>query len=98
MSTNIYGKSRDELNNTMKLRDVFDEAQYVKIDHDLSLAFVWKGGHSINIYQMFASGEEIHKETDVFNVGDFKEDEATLEEVKEGIKRKINYIEEELNG
>ena len=46
--------------------------------------FVWSRGHGINIYR---DGKEV----DFINVGDFSRNEATKEEVEEGIK---NYIKD----
>ena len=64
-----------------KLCDALDEARYVKTTE--FLIYVWKGGHTINIYSH--TGAPIK----CMNVGDFKKDNATLEEVKEGMQEHI---------
>jgi hypothetical protein len=50
-----------------------------KIDPEYSgLRLVWYGGHVIHVY-------EGDKEIDIFNVGSFSDNEATIEEVVKGM-------------
>ena len=51
------------------------------------LKFIWSGGHGINIYR---DDEEV----DFINVGDFSRNEATKEEVEEGIKEYIKDMQQ----
>lgn len=50
------------------------------------LLFVWHGGHTINIYSAL-TGTSL----DCFNVGNFQNDKATLEQVEKGIN---DYVKE----
>jgi hypothetical protein len=71
----------------MNIREVTNEAKYVEWLTEYTFA-VWKGGHTVNFYSYIHSSErETMIETlDCINVGSFENDEATLQEVKEGIK------------
>lgn len=56
------------------------EAKFVHQAEDVGLTFAWFGGHGVHVYDK--SGREV----DYFSVGDFKLPEATLNQVREGVR------------
>jgi len=64
-----------------------DGAKYVKHDPETDLTYAWFGGHMIHVYSQ--DGREV----DVFNVGSFAENNATIEEVEEGIRDTMKELE-----
>ena len=66
-----------------KLLQELTGAKYTEVHNDMpgGCVYVWFGGHGVHEYN--AAGEEL----DFFNVGDFSKNQATLKEVKAGIKR-----------
>lgn len=71
----------------MRLRNAIDGAKYVEYIDDRTFA-VWTGGHGINVYHEYPTDGQFCEvtEVDYFNVGSFEYNEASLQEVKEGIK------------
>jgi len=69
------------------LAEALDGARYVKFFEELGVVFAWHGGRGVHIYDA-ETGEEL----DMFNVGDFSKDEATIEEIERGIDRHIRYL------
>lgn len=70
----------------MDIREITNKAKYVEWIDENTFA-VWKGGHTINFYSYMPSSdrETIISPIDCINVGSFENDNATLQEVKEGI-------------
>ena len=52
-----------------------------------NLIFAWSGGHTVNVYSAL-TGTPI----ECFNVGDFKYESATLEQVEEGINEYLKEV------
>lgn len=82
---------QQEQNSVSDLFNAVDGAQLVETRQDWALAFVWHGGHGVNVYST-----ETGNEIDFFNVGDFAESSASEEDVREGIKDYITYYKAEL--
>lgn len=61
-------------------------ARYVFTAKDVGLTFAWFGGHGVHVYD--GTGREI----DFFSVGDFKLPEATVDQVKEGVRMKLEGL------
>jgi hypothetical protein len=78
------------------LKQVFDNAKFVKFhpEFDSRLA-VWNGGHTVNFYTLhYVEGNKVElEEYTCINVGSFENNEATLEEVKDGIETQFNTEE-----
>lgn len=65
-----------------KLAASLDGARWVQYDAD-GLVWAWFGGHGVHGYNM--AGVEI----EFYNVGDFAQNDATLDEVRESIGARI---------
>ncbi|BCV23259.1 hypothetical protein [Gelria sp. Kuro-4] len=73
-----------------KLCKELDGAKFVRFVEELGLLFVWNGGHGVHVYDMQG------KEVDYYTVGDCANNEATYEEVAEGVQNILNdWWEEE---
>lgn len=68
----------------MRIKEATDKARYVEWISPLTFA-VWKGEHTVNFYSMDPNTDHVEP-TGCINVGSFENDEATLQEVKEGIE------------
>jgi hypothetical protein len=69
---------------------VLDEAQYVRHDEERGLLLVWSGAHSCSAYNQH--GQEVTH----WNMGDFAENSAGFEEVRENFEALIasgEYLE-----
>lgn len=66
-----------------------DGAKYVRYVDDMELLFVWHGGHGIHVLNP-EGGEEV----ELYNVGDFGREEATLDEVVQGVQEILDYYRE----
>ena len=69
---------------------VLDEAQYVRHDEERGLLLVWSGAHSCSAYNQH--GQEVTH----WNIGDFAENSAGFEEVRENFEALIasgEYLE-----
>lgn len=66
-----------------KLAAALDEARYVRYDPRDDTVLAWFGGHGIHVYN--ANGDEL----DLFNVGDFSKNDASLEDVKKAVVRHL---------
>lgn len=62
-----------------KLAERLDRARWVRY-HPSGLVLAWFEGHGIHVYDL--GGSEVH----YFSAGDFKDNEATLEEVQEAME------------
>ncbi len=69
------------------LAEALDGARYVRFLEELGVVLAWHGGRGVHVYDA-ETGEEL----DMFNVGDFSKDEATIEEVERGIDRHVCYL------
>ena len=67
----------------LSMREVTDKARYVEWLNDYTFA-VWVGGHTVNFYSYEPNNGNIENFTCI-NVGSFKNNEATIKEVKNGI-------------
>lgn len=66
-------------------RDVFDRALYVFFCPETLEWFVFKGGHTVNVYFEELPGKWVN--TDVFCFGDFATDTETAEAAREAIRK-----------
>jgi hypothetical protein len=71
------------------LWDSLEGAKVIEYDPDLDVVFAWFGGHGIHAYD--PRGDELN----LWNVGDFTKDAATLPEVHRGIARIKRELKEE---
>jgi len=71
----------------MNIREATNMAKYVEWLNEFTFA-VWKGGHTVNTYRYthYSDRQTEIDNIDCINVGNFENDEATLQEVKEGIQ------------
>ena len=67
----------------LSMREVTDKARYVEWLNDYTFA-VWNNGHTVNFYSYDPTNGNIENFTCI-NVGSFKNNEATIKEVKDGI-------------
>ena len=67
----------------MHIKNATDNAKYVEWLNDYTFA-VWSGGHTVNFYSYDPDTGNTENFTCI-NVGSFENDNATLQEVKEGI-------------
>jgi hypothetical protein len=68
----------------MNIKDATNKARYVEWLNDYTFA-VWSGGHTINFYSYDRHDGNVENFTCI-NVGSFENNNATLQEVKEGIE------------
>jgi hypothetical protein len=73
---------------TERLMESLDGARLVRYREPWLL--VWHGGHGVHVYDP-TSGAEI----DYFSVGDFAQNDATIEEVEAGITEYLREAEDE---
>lgn len=73
------------------LQDVTNKAKYVEWYDNYTFA-VWLGGHTVNFYAYSDESSKVTATTCI-NVGSFKENEATLQEVKDGIENEWELID-----
>lgn len=64
-----------------RLKEELQGAKIVSYDEVTNIVFAWFGGHGIHAY------EPDGKEMNVWSVGDFKDTDATRQEVHRGIER-----------
>lgn len=69
----------------MNIRKATDKAQYVEWLNDYTFA-VYHGGHTVNFYSFDPNTGNVEPTT-CKNVGSFENDSASLQEVKDAIKR-----------
>lgn len=74
------------------IQNATNGAQFVEWYNDHTFA-VWLGGHTVNFYRLISGTNEVVNTTCI-NVGSFKENEATLQEVKEGIENHFTMKDE----
>jgi len=76
----------------MNIQDVTNKAKYVEWYNNHTFA-VWLSGHTVNFYSIISNGQKV-RATTCINVGSFEENEATLQEVKDGIESEWERKEE----
>ena len=73
---------------TMTLKEFAQELEgNEKVIIKQNLLFAWSGGHTVNVYSAL-TGTPVT----CFNVGDFGQDKATLEQVEEGINEYLKEV------
>lgn len=68
----------------MNIKEATNKALYVEWLNNYTFA-VWKGGHTVNFYSYDTNTGNVENFTCI-NVGSFKNNSASMKEVKEGIQ------------
>lgn len=68
----------------VSLKEATDKAKYVEWINDYAFA-VWHGGHTVNFYSL--TPEMKVRPTNSISVGSFEKESATIQEVKEALKK-----------
>jgi hypothetical protein len=75
---------------TTQFLQSIDGAKWVKYDEETLLIFVWRGGHTVNIFSTF--GECV----DMYMTGGFQNDDVTLDRIQDSIEEYLErYYDEE---